>query len=291
MKTTVVSTLTALSAWPAWRVAYTAPAISAVWIVSETKPVRKILLSLLRPDSISTSNTGQPPNRNVLLILPRGPHPLVAAALQNDDRKVRPALPGLWRPRIARAASPGGLPGQGDRERRPPPRAAHDVDLAAVRLRDPLADREPESCARPLAGAGAGRVGPPKAIEDVRQVAGRDPDAGVGNAEGHSPMPVRKGRDVLLPQLDLHAAALGRVLHGVGQQVQDQLADAALVHGHDDWLGRRAHLHLHAGLLGQELARLARLGHDAAQVHRLLVERRDPFVRARQRQQRVDELG
>src|SRR2546426_5908650 len=89
MKTTVVSTLTALSAWPAWRVAYTAPAISAVWIVSETKPVRKILLSLLRPDSISTSNTGQPPNRNVLLILPRGPHPLVAAALQNDDKEMR----------------------------------------------------------------------------------------------------------------------------------------------------------------------------------------------------------
>src|SRR3989475_3842597 len=43
----------------------------------------------------------------------------------------------------------------------------------------------------------------------------------------------------------------------------------------------------HAGLLGQELARLARLGHDAAQVHRLLVERCDPLVRARQRQQRV----
>src|SRR3989442_13439076 len=89
MENTGVSRLTAFSSWPAWRVAYTAPAISAVGTVSETNPVRKIFLSRLRPDSISTSNTGHPPNRTVLLILPRGPYPLGAAALQNDDKEMR----------------------------------------------------------------------------------------------------------------------------------------------------------------------------------------------------------
>src|SRR5207245_5328065 len=51
---------------------------------------------------------------------------------------------------------------------------------------DPLADGEAEAGTGTLARAGARRVGPPEAVEDVRQVARRDADPRVRHAELHA---------------------------------------------------------------------------------------------------------
>src|SRR5882762_9800673 len=60
------------------------------------------------------------------------------------------------------------------RKRGAPPRAALHFDRAAMRLGDPLADREAEPGTCPLARAGAGGVGAPEAVEHVGQIAGGD---------------------------------------------------------------------------------------------------------------------
>src|SRR6266545_2902722 len=73
-------------------------------------------------------------------------------------------------------------------KRRPPPRAALHVDRPAMRLGDPLADREAEPGTCALARARAGRVGAPEAVEDVRQIAGGDADAGVCDGEYRPPV-------------------------------------------------------------------------------------------------------
>src|SRR6266545_1518685 len=74
------------------------------------------------------------------------------------------------------------------RKRGPPPRAALHVDRPAMRLGDPLADGEAEPGTCALARARAGRVGAPEAVEDVRQIAGGDADAGVCDGEYRPPV-------------------------------------------------------------------------------------------------------
>src|SRR2546430_367634 len=111
----------------------------------------------------------------------------------------------------------GRLPRQGDGERGAASRTAHDVDPSAVRFGDPFANGEPQARPRPHTGAGACRVGAPEAVEDVRQVAGRDADPGVGDAEGEFAVGGTK--------LQAHAAARRRVFHGVGEEIEDQLAN------------------------------------------------------------------
>src|SRR5690242_6077392 len=125
-----------------------------------------------------------------------------------------------------KAMTTGLRPGKDDRERGAPPRAADHVDLAAVRLGDPLADGETEAGAGPLPGAGARRVGAPEAVEDVREITRRDADARVGDAQGHA--------TVGGTELHAHAAAGGRVLYGVCHEVEDELADPARIHRHYD---------------------------------------------------------
>src|SRR5207302_11225720 len=169
-----------------------------------------------------------------------------------------------------------GLLRERDGERGAPPGPALYLDRAAVRLGDPLADGEAEPRPRPLAGAGAGRVGPPEAIEDVGQVARGDADAGIGDGQGDA--------TVGLPQLHADAAARRGVLHRVGDEVQDQLADPARVHRQDYGLGRRREIHLYTRLLGEQLAGLTRLLEDGPQVDRLEVERRDTLVGAGERE-------
>src|SRR5207244_10220620 len=120
--------------------------------------------------------------------------------------------------------SGGRVPRQGDRERSAASRAADDVDLSAMRFGDPFANGEPEARSRPLAGAGARRVRAPEAIEDVRQVTGRDADPGVGDAEGEFA--------VGGTELQAHAAARRRVFHGVGEEVEGQLATPGRSYGH-----------------------------------------------------------
>src|SRR5207253_6484398 len=63
---------------------------------------------------------------------------------------------------------------QGHGERGSPSRPALDLNRAAVRFGDPLADGEAEPRSRTLAGTRARRIRPPETIEDVRQVARRD---------------------------------------------------------------------------------------------------------------------
>ena len=152
-----------------------------------------------------------------------------------------------------------------------------------MRFGDPFADGEPQARPRSLTGAGACRIRAPETVEDVRQVAGGDADPRVGDAEGEFA--------VGGPELQAHAPARRRVLHGVGDEIEDQLAYPGRVDGHHDRLGRRRHFHPHAGLLREQLTRLARLLDDSAQVDGLAVQRRDPLVRARQREQRLHQLG
>src|SRR5882757_7563683 len=100
---------------------------------------------------------------------------------------------------------------QTDRKRRAPPRPALHLDRAAVRLRDPLADGEAEAGAGALAGARARGIGAPKTIEDVRQIPGRDADAGVGHRE--------HGASVIAPQLHGDLTAARRVLDRVLDEI------------------------------------------------------------------------
>ena len=152
-----------------------------------------------------------------------------------------------------------------------------------MRLGDPLADGQAQPGPGPLARAGTRQVGAPEAVEDVGQVARRDADAGVGDAEGH--------QAVLLSQLDAHAAPAGGVLDGVLDQVEHQLPDATLVYVEHERLLGRGDVHGHARFLGQQLSRFLRLPHQLAQVHRLALQGGATLVRARQREQSVHELG
>src|ERR1700716_4359730 len=98
-----------------------------------------------------------------------------------------------------------------------------------MRLGDPLADREAEARARALARAGARGVGAPEAVEDVRQIARRDADAGVRYRE--------YGRPVVAGELDGNLPAARRVLHRVLDEIERELTDAAPVHGEQERLG------------------------------------------------------
>src|SRR5258708_18999449 len=115
---------------------------------------------------------------------------------------------------------------EADREGRASPRTAQHVDGAAVRLGDPLADGEAEAGAGTLARARARRVGAPEAVEDVRQIPGRDPDPGVGDGEPGTP--------VAAGQLHGDLTAARCVLHRVLDEIERELAHAAPVHRDHD---------------------------------------------------------
>src|SRR5438270_615949 len=89
--TSAVSTLTELSVWPAFKVAYTAAAITTVCAIKETAFRPNVRLRfLVRLDSIKWSNTScRPPARAVSLyeIAANTVRPLVQRALQYDDNR------------------------------------------------------------------------------------------------------------------------------------------------------------------------------------------------------------
>src|SRR5690242_1034 len=70
-------------------------------------------------------------------------------------------------------------------EDRSPPGPALDRDRAAVRLGDPLGDREPEAGAWTVARARARWIGAPETLEDVREITGGDADPGVSDGQAH----------------------------------------------------------------------------------------------------------
>src|SRR5690606_13757977 len=93
--------------------------------------------------------------------------------------------------------------------------AALDVNPAAVRLDDPLDDGEAEADPVPFGTVAAGL---PEAVEDVGQVLFADPDPRVRDRDAElGPLDRR---------VDCDAAALGRELDGVADQVGEHLEHA-----------------------------------------------------------------
>src|SRR5688572_7982601 len=116
----------------------------------------------------------------------------------------------------------------------------------------------------------------------MRQVAGRDADAGVGDGKHDAAVPGT--------ELDYDLTAARRVLHRILDEVQRELAHAAPVYRHDDRLLRRLDLDADARMLGQELPRLPHLFDDLAEIDRLTMQIGAPLIRAREREQRLEQL-
>ena len=89
-------------------------------------------------------------------------------------------------------------------------------ERTAVRLRDPLADREAESEAAALGGARARPVGAPEAVEDEGEIRGRDADPRVAHGE--------RDLTIAASERELHLTALRRVLDRVGDEVEEELS-------------------------------------------------------------------
>src|SRR6478752_10583228 len=94
------------------------------------------------------------------------------------------------------ASTPDGqrsVPGQSNGEDRAPARAALHGDGAAVCLGNPLGDRETEAGPRTIARARARRIGPPEAVENVRQITRSDADARIAHGDADRLLVVREG--------------------------------------------------------------------------------------------------
>src|SRR6266487_2810453 len=109
--------------------------------------------------------------------------------------------------------------GYRERERRALADRALDPDPPAVELDEPLRQGEPE--AGPLARAFAGSSNLLKLLEDLSEILWGDADAAV--ADRHLDLAISSAR--------AHGdrAAIRGELHGVRQQVEEDLADLALV--------------------------------------------------------------
>src|ERR1700732_4477548 len=95
-------------------------------------------------------------------------------------------------------------PGDADMETSPATGGAFYPDAPIVGLDDALADRQPQSRASPRR-----MIAPPKTVEDVRQVLGRDPWAGVPNDN--------LSMALALACAKRYATALGRELESVSE--------------------------------------------------------------------------
>src|SRR5258705_8714902 len=109
---------------------------------------------------------------------------------------------------------------QQHRERRPPTHVAAYLDGAAVSLDDGLDEAEAE----PETALGAALVAAEEPIEDPRELIGRNAWPGVPHAKERG---VHGAAD-----LDVHAAAGRRVLHGVVEEVRGDLLEPRPIGGH-----------------------------------------------------------
>ena len=91
-------------------------------------------------------------------------------------------------------------------------------------------------------------------------------------------------------QLDRHGAARGGVLHRIGHQVEQQLADPVAVHRQQHRRIRLARRHPDVAGLGEEAGGLGGIVHQLAQVGGLHGERGPPLVGARQGEQVLHHL-
>src|SRR3989442_6181795 len=98
----------------------------------------------------------------------------------------------------------------------------------------------------------------------MRQVTRRYADACVGDRENHAP--------IVAAELNRHLPTARRVLDGVFDEIERELSNAAAIDRHDDRLGRQVNLDRDSRVLGQQLARFARLLDDLTNVDGLLME-------------------
>ncbi len=112
---------------------------------------------------------------------------------------------------------------QREGEHAPLPRLALDRAIAAQQDRDALGDRETEACTTEAPRDRAVRL--LERAEQVRELLGRDADAGVSNLE------VRAFALGLVGDAQLHRAPLGE-LDRIAEQVHDRLADARRIREH-----------------------------------------------------------
>src|SRR5512137_1620502 len=114
---------------------------------------------------------------------------------------------------LYRYMAPPFVDGESKRERRSLPFAAFDLDDGAVLLQDLVGDGESQP--RPLG------FGCEEGVEDLREIILRNPDAAV--ADGDTELPARFLRILLDVALHPDGAALRHGLHGVEQDVDEDL--------------------------------------------------------------------
>src|SRR5205085_4418391 len=124
---------------------------------------------------------------------------------------------------------------------------------AAVRLRDPLTDREAKPKPTTLGHSRADPVGAPETLEDVREVRRRNSDARIPHRE----------RNVIRmpPEPDVHLATGRCVLDGVGDEIQKKLAQSRAI-AHHDCLGSERKVDGYSLRLAKYQCRLVHLLHQ-----------------------------
>ena len=122
--------------------------------------------------------------------------------------------------------------------------------------------RKPQAGARDPPAARARRA--EEAVEEVLDLRRRDADPGVRHLED-------RGRRVAA-QADLHPAAVGRVLHGVRQQVVEHAAQVRAVGEQRERVGTGVERHVDAALARRRVDVGDGVAREGAQVERLAVE-------------------
>src|SRR5690606_788763 len=149
------------------------------------------------------------------------------------------------------------------------PRSALRPDPAAVRLRDPAGDVEPE------ADAAAGARSPAEAIEERRELMRGDPLAMVGDAHLHLVLAV--------DQADLDGRIGVAVLDRVAEQVDGELLDPRGIHLHR--IGLPLHLQIHLAVRDLDSELLRKRGTEDVERGRAVLELEVPRLEQRKVQE------
>src|SRR5262245_6191757 len=144
-------------------------------------------------------------------------HPMVRGTLGGMRRCA--CSPLLDRSKLGRPACTFAVDRQADRNARALTDPAHDLDLTAMQRHQPLNDREPQSGS--IVATVVGRARLEERIADARHVLGVDPDAGIRNRHCK--------RSALMPGADRDLAAAIGELDGVGNEIEHDLIERALV--------------------------------------------------------------
>ncbi len=149
-------------------------------------------------------------------------------------------------------------------------------------LRDPLTDGEPKPESAALRHSRPNPVGAPEALEDVRHIGGSYPDAGISHGKGHVVGVTSYA------QLDL--AAGRRVLDGVGDEVQEQLAQARPV-SHNDDVGCKRQVDGDSLRFSKDQRGLVDLLYQRLQLYRLPEDVEPSLIEACESEETLDEVS